>query len=151
MKILAGLLLSAAFLAAPAWADEPQANGAIAAEIETSTAPIKWYENFVQKIGEDKDKKSYLVAPTTETDQFALSWNNNGRWGLTLDMTRRSGDHVSILPEEEISAGAYYQFSPRFRIGGGISIGGEKLSQNTSRWDDQENETGVRIESAFSF
>ncbi|ACT57712.1 NtrZ family periplasmic regulatory protein [Hirschia baltica] len=151
MKLFAGLLISAAMFAAPAWADEPQVVESTVAEFETNSAPIKWYESFVYKANEDAEKKSFLVAPTTETDEFGLAWSGNGRWGLTLDMTRRSGDDVHVLPEEEITAGAFYQFSPRFRIGGGISIGGERLSQDTSSWVDQENETGVRIESAFSF
>lgn len=151
MKFFAGLLITAALCAAPAWAEEPSVVDAPAAASETSIAPIKWYENFVYKADEGAEKKAFLVAPTTQTDEFGLIWSGKGRWGLTLDMTRRYGDDVRILPEQEFSAGAYYQFSPRLRIGGGVSIGGEKLSSDASHWANEENETGVRIESAFSF
>lgn len=151
MKLFAGLLLTAAVCAAPAWADEPKVVEAPIAAFDTDTAPIKWYESFASTADKDIDKEARLVAPTTETDEFGLAWSGKGRWGLTLDMTRRSGDDVRLLPEQEISAGAFYQFTPRFRLGGGISIGGEKLTSDSSRWVDQENETGVRIESAFSF
>lgn len=152
MKLFAGLFISAALIAAPAWADEPVKADAPAIVTDVKpTAPIKWYESFVYRADKNFDSQSLLVAPTTETDEFGLVWGGKGRWGLTLDMTRRQGDDVHILPGEEISAGAFYQFSPRFRIGGGISVGGEQLSKDASRWDDQENETGIRIESAFSF
>jgi len=92
-----------------------------------------------------------VSSPSTELDEFGLKWTGAGRWGLTLDVIRREGDQVSALPDREISAGAFYQFSPSFRLGGGISISGEKLSDDASRFADEEAETNVRIESAFSF
>ncbi len=147
MKYVAGLLCIAALCATPALADEPDvASVTNLPSPKVSEGPIKWFENFATSEVSTPEKD--LLTPDLETDKFALTWNGSGRWGLTLDVTRRSENQ--ILPQEEIQAGAYYQITPRFRFGGGISIGGKELS-DASRWTSDEAETGVRIESAFTF
>jgi hypothetical protein len=151
MKLFSGLLVTAMMFAAPAWADEPKAQISDVFNQEVSrAAPIDWFENFVVS-SETLENRSLLTSPQTESEEFGLEWTRSGRWGLTLDVVRRDGDQVSALPENEFSAGAFYQFSPSFRLGGGISISGERQIEDSSRFADEEAETNVRIESAFSF
>lgn len=88
-----------------------------------------------------------------EQDQLELSWKPGGKWGITLDLTSRSNNE--ILPREELAAGAYYQVTPRFRFGGGVTVKGDALSSSLSdprtNFKDEVSETSVRVESAFSF
>lgn len=88
------------------------------------------------------------VAPF-DTDQLALAWRPGSKWGITLDLTSRSSNDV--LPREELSAGAYYQITPRFRFGGALSLNGDSIKSAAEGWREEEGEAGVRIESAFSF
>lgn len=72
----------------------------------------------------------------------------NGRWQMNLNFTTRPDD--SPLPREEYSAGATYQFTPRFSLGGSVSLGAQDLD-DVSRWQEQEVEAGVRLETTFRF
>ncbi len=144
------LLLAVGLIGAPAFADEINGTTASASDVEilSPAEPLTWYEGFAfQDSAKDQD---ILTTTPIESDTFALNWNGSGRWNLTLDLTRRSEN--LILPAEEITAGAYFQVTPRFRFGGGISFSGEDVMTDTSKWmDDTSGETNVRIESAFSF
>ena len=133
--------------ATSAFADEATALDLLNPSVgPTASSGAEWYEAYAF---EESDKRDIAeITSSIETDEFELAWSGVGRWGLSLDLTRRSENPV--LPEEEITAGAFYQLTPRFRFGGGISIGGKELSGAES-WTDEENKTGIRIESAFSF
>ena len=54
-----------------------------------------------------------------------------------------------------LTAGVTYQVTPRFRLGGGVTVKGdsvaESLSDPASRFGKEGSEASVRIESAFSF
>jgi hypothetical protein len=48
--------------------------------------------------------------------------------------------------------GAYYQFTPRLRVGGEVSVEEETpLAPVPNSIDEDETRAGVRIESAFRF
>lgn len=151
-SVITPLVLAAGFLGLPAFADEKsEATSVVSVESEFvgPAAPLDWYAGFASTQAEPED--GLIVSAPIESDTFALNWNGSGRWKLTLDVTRRSEN--PILPEEEIAAGAYFQVTPRFRFGGGISFSGEDVMTDTSKWmgDDDNGEANVRIESAFSF
>ncbi|MEM8919794.1 MAG: NtrZ family periplasmic regulatory protein, partial [Pseudomonadota bacterium] len=81
-------------------------------------------------------------------NEVQLEWKGSGRWGLNLDLTSRSNN--LLLPREELSARAFYQVTPRFRFGGGLSFQSDGIG-DTSNWSQDDMEAGVHIESAFSF
>ena len=153
MKNIALLLASAAFVSHPALAQENSAGEITievqnALELEDNLAPsINWYQGYASERQEGYD--GLLVTEPVESDSFGLAWSGSGRWGLTLDVTRRNENPV--LPEEEINAGAYFQLTPRFRFGGGIRLTDKAVNPSTQWAEENEGEADVRIESAFSF
>jgi hypothetical protein len=48
-------------------------------------------------------------------------------------------------------AGAFYQVSPKFRVGGEVVVPNEQLGVSQSRERSQRREPGVKVESAFKF
>ena len=149
-RFLIGLTLTA-LLGAPAFADsEGSSDYAVSQNVfmGPTISPdmsLPWYN--VYGIQDDRMSMDIGSAPI-ETDTFGLVWSKSGRWGLTLDVTRRS-DNL-LRPEKEIAAGAYYQLTPRFRFGGGVSFSGDDIEE-AARLKNKQDEAGVRIESAFSF
>lgn len=158
MRAFAILSLTAALVAAPAFAD-PQGKGetaspntlstAAAADARVSTAPSS-NKGWIDKLSLSKEaERPVLPLAPIESDQLQLAWRPGGKWGITLDLTNREPNE--ILPREELAAGAYYQLTPRFRLGGGLTLNGDSLSSAAQGWKQKEGEAGVRIESAFSF
>ncbi len=161
MRAFAILSLSAALLAAPAFAD-PQAKGDSASvgpnTLATAAAPdmrvagkdaganVGWIDRL--SLNKGAERPVLPLAPI-ESDQLQLAWRPGGKWGITLDLTSREPNEV--LPREELAAGAYYQVTPRFRLGGGVTLNGDSLSAAARGWQQKQGEAGVRIESAFSF
>ncbi|MAP93812.1 MAG: hypothetical protein CMK07_02580 [Ponticaulis sp.] len=72
----------------------------------------------------------------------------NGRWQMNLNVVSRPIE--SPLPREEMRAGATYQFTPRFSLGGSLSVGAEELD-DASQWEEQNIEAGVRLKTTFKF
>jgi hypothetical protein len=175
MRTFAGFCLTATLLTAPAFAQAPgqaaspqpaspqggaplsaasSAKSAASAVRESDASQMKFSLGVLDRltIQRGADASDLPVAPI-ERDQLALSWRPTGKWGITLDLTSRSQNDLR-LPKEELSAGAYYQVTPRFRFGGGLTLNGDNLRSAANNWSDREKgegEAGVRIQSAFSF
>jgi hypothetical protein len=159
MRLL-GLLLVSGLVAAPAFAQvAPQtvvAGKTTAAPKSALSSPDKSTNTAKFSLGvldqvevrKAPERVTPNVAPI-DTDQLALSWRPGGKWGISLDLTSRSANN--LLPREELSAGAYYQITPRFRFGGGVTLNGDNLRSAAEGWQQNEGEAGVRLESAFSF
>ena len=47
-------------------------------------------------------------------------------------------------------AEAQFRITPRISVGGELSIAAEELD-DTTQWEDQEIEAGIRLRSAFKF
>ena len=67
---------------------------------------------------------------------------------MNLETGTRADD--SPLPREEMRAGATYQFTPRFSLGGSVSLGAEELD-DVSTWKEQDVKAGVRRKTTFKF
>ena len=67
---------------------------------------------------------------------------------MNLKTVTRSEE--SPLPREEMSAGAMYNFTPRFSLGGSVSLGADELD-DVSAWKEQNVEAGVRLKTTFKF
>lgn len=161
MRAFASLCLTASLLTAPAFAQVAKSDSAPA---KTTASPIldaskqqtltldepKGGASWVNKLSMKKSAESQVtpLAPVP-TDQLALSFRTGAKWNLTLDFTQRGEN--SLLPREELAAGAYYQVTPNLRVGGGVTLNGDNLKSAAEGWRDKRGEAGVRIESAFSF
>ena len=153
MKYVASVLALLVLSAAPALADDdksakstPDTLGVFQVQ-PLIEGDLNWYQGYASETSDSRD--NFVVSTPVETENFGLNWSSTGRWGLTLDVTRRTENPV--LPQEEIDAGAYFQVTPRLRLGGGIRFRGDDVT-DTNRWTGNEDrETDVRIESAFSF
>lgn len=113
---------------------------------ETSLLPqMDWSRNFtISEAPQAADPNALSLQEKSQT----LHFGGNGRWQMNIDLITRPDD--SPLPREEYTAGAMYQFTPRFSLGGSLSVGAQELD-DVSRWQEQEVEAGVRLETTFKF
>ena len=151
MRVTAPIFCFAISLAAaPAFAQvaKPENGQAIAAEQAEKASPLNLGFGFNKTI----ERPALPLAPI-EKNQVELSWHPGGKWGINLNLTSRANNDV--FPREELAAGAYYQVTPRFRFGGGVTVTGDSLTESLSKpgsnFKEEVSEATVRIESAFSF
>jgi hypothetical protein len=160
MRTIAAICIASTLISAPAFAQAGKGGEAVSAKpnsLLSSSSPSEAKSSgglsfgFLDKltIKNGGERSAALPFAPIEKDQLELAWRPGGKWGITLDLTSRSPNDV--LPREELAAGAYYQVTPRFRFGGGVTLNGESLRSAAEGWKQQEGEAGVRIESAFSF
>ena len=147
-----GLILSitliSALLALPAMADPVVPDDVLKVQApslsESKAAEADWYRQFAQP----KPADTKPVWQPEPTDDFSVQFGGNARWQLNLDMLTRPNS--SPLPREQMQAGATFRVTPRFSVGGEVSVGAERLN-DTSQWEDSQLETGIRLKSAFKF
>tara|TARA_R110000796_G_scaffold18737_1_gene56703 strand:+ start:196 stop:648 length:453 start_codon:yes stop_codon:yes gene_type:complete len=147
-----GLILSvtliSAMLALPAMADPVVPDDVLTVQApslsESKAAEADWYRQFAQP----KPADAKPVWQPEPTDDFSVQFGGNTRWQLNLDMLTRPNS--SPLPREQMQAGATFRVTPRFSVGGEVSVGAERLN-DTSQWEDSQLETGIRLKSAFKF
>lgn len=120
------------------------------AEARVNASAVPWYQRFTTSNGVTES-----ITGVTENDrQLSPAWALNQRWGVTVDV--REAQRIERLPEasrgDEASVGAYYQFTPRMRVGGQLSLETDTRSLVTpSDPASGEPRADVRIESAFRF
>jgi hypothetical protein len=147
-----GLILSitliSAMLALPAMAGPAVADDVLTVQApslsESKAAEADWYRQFAQP----KPADTKPVWQPEPTDDFSVQFGGNARWQLNLDMLTRPNS--SPLAREQMQAGATFRVTPRFSVGGEVSVGAERLN-DTSQWEDSQLETGIRLKSAFKF
>ncbi len=103
-------------------------------------------------LSKDQAERTLLPVGPIQKDQLALSWKPGSNWDVTLDLTTRSQNE--LFAREEVTAGVSYQITPRFRLGGGVTVKGDSLRESLSNPAEigrEGTEASVRIESAFSF
>ncbi|MEY2759031.1 MAG: hypothetical protein RIR33_2809 [Pseudomonadota bacterium] len=166
MRISTSLLCLAASLAAapafaqgtaqPAGKSQPLSQSARAGEKMEKPAQTSPF-NFGLGLNKGASERSLLAVGPISKDELELSWKPASNWDVTLDLTTRSRNALptQLFPREEVTAGVTYQVTPRFRLGGGVTVKGdsvaESLSDPASRFGKEGSEASVRIESAFSF
>lgn len=119
-----------------------------ASGVGASSAAVPWYQRFTTSSGVTES-----VTGDPENDRLpAPSWALSQRWGVTVDV--REAQRIERSPEggrgDQASVGAYYQFTPRLRVGGEVSLEQQTPLTPVPREDDGPR-AGVRIESAFRF
>eukprot|EP00933_Yihiella_yeosuensis_P053877 TRINITY_DN52183_c0_g1_i1.p1 TRINITY_DN52183_c0_g1~~TRINITY_DN52183_c0_g1_i1.p1 ORF type:complete len:190 (+),score=10.65 TRINITY_DN52183_c0_g1_i1:26-595(+) len=105
----------------------------------TATA-LAWYERFTVAPSE-----SYAVWGVRQRE-FQLQGGN--RWGVTIGYTE-SDRLPSNLSLDDISAGAFYDFSERFRFGGELRF--TSPEEEMFGEDTEQKQPELRFESAFRF
>ena len=159
MRISASIFcLAATLAAAPAFAQAKPAAAPTQPIAQGSDAKAPAQGGFTFGVGLSKDQAERTLLPVgpIAKDSVALSWKPASNWDVTLDLTSRSPNDLpsQLFPREEVSAGVSYQVTPRFRLGGGVTVKGDALSDsltNPAAIAREGNEASVRIESAFSF
>lgn len=114
---------------------------------ETEVAAPDWYRQFTISVPPSALENNPAIQSGL-TEEFSFNFNEGRRWRFSIDLTTRPED--SVLPREEMSAGATFQITPRFSVGGDVSVGADELEDRTD-WTGQDVETGVRLRSAFRF
>jgi hypothetical protein len=106
---------------------------------------LPWYQRFTSSTD--------LAEPHAEAERLQPSWTLSQRWGVTVDV--REAQRITSATEsrrDETAVGAYYQFTPRVRLGGELSLQTQRSDVAPTRQDEaQEPAAGVRIQSAFRF
>jgi hypothetical protein len=147
--VIAGAAVLASAGVAHAQDSAPVAPAA-APGITASSSAVPWYQRFTTSSGVTES-----ITGERENDRMlAPAWTLNQRWGVTVDV--REAERIERLPEvsrgDQASVGAYYQFTPRMRVGGQLSVETPDTAPLTAQPEaDHEPNAGVRIESAFRF
>lgn len=115
----------------------------------TASSAVPWYQRFTTSSGVTES-----ITGDRENDrQVAPSWSLSPRWGVTLDI--REAQRIERSPEggrgDQASVGAYYQFTPRLRVGGEVSVEDSTSITQVPGQERDQPRAGVRIESAFRF
>ena len=143
----AAFLFAGALLATAGVAHAQEAAPANPAQSASVGAELPWYQRFSASSG-----LTDTQPPPAVPD--APAWALSQRWGVTVDV--REGQRLQGVDREvepnQAAVGAYYQFTPRVRLGGELSVGEARNdSPIGSNQDDAETAAGVRIQSAFRF
>lgn len=117
------------------------------AQAERLGAELPWYQRFTSSTGLTESLHGSDSTP-------APVWTPSRRWGVTVDV--REGERIQRGPEsgreDQAAVGAYYQFTPRVRVGGEVSVGAAQRDVPVvGQSDTDETAAGVRIGSAFRF
>ena len=144
MRLLMASLVGFGSLAPPAMADNDVPDMPAPTIAETEQAEPEWF----QKFSFSSDQIGSPIWQNTPSQTFNLAWIKGDRWSLSLDLTSRDQD--SPLPREEMLAEAQFRITPRISVGGELTIAAEELD-DTTQWEDQEIEAGIRLRSAFKF
>lgn len=151
MKLgLALLATSAMMFAAPAFAQQagetPAQNSLDRPSLsDTEAGQADWYRQFAVVKSQVDHSSSWQTEPSDDTN---FAWSQGKRWQLSIDLLSRP--ETSPLPREEMQAGATFKITPRLSIGGEVRVGAHELD-DSSQWEEQQIEAGIRLKSAYKF
>jgi hypothetical protein len=122
-----------------------------AAPTAPQAAQAPWYERFT--FGSEVRDGANAWVPRGESRAAVV--DSRSRWGVTFGVSQEP--RASLAPRAgqstaRTSAGAFYQVSPKVRVGGAVTLPEEQLGVSARR--DQQRRTrepGVKIESAVRF
>ncbi len=149
-----GLLLTCVFsatvLAMPAAAQEDSRLPTVTVDApqlsETQAGKVDWYRQFA--ISKPVDARPVWQSESSE--DVSMQFSGSDRWEFRIDKLSRPSASLSPLPRQEMQAGATFKITPRFSVGGEVSVGADDLNA-VSTWEERDMETGVRLKSAFKF
>lgn len=124
------------------------------AERTATAAQVPWYERFTYSSGNEQIPSWSSVNPRAPNQSATKP---TARWGLTVNVGQAEQQVTSRaempVNGKEAALGAYYRFSPTFRVGGQVSVAPQSVPQGAPRSADERAEpaAGVRLESAIRF
>jgi hypothetical protein len=127
------------------------AQDTLAPVIDAPSASVPWYQRFTTSTG----LTEHITGLSENDRDLAPEWSLSQRWGVTVDV--REAQRLERSPErqrtDQTAVGAYYQFTPRVRVGGEVSVETpQNLTQSSAgRAEAAESSAGVRLQSAFRF
>lgn len=122
---------------------QPRAAG----EQATQQSAAPWYERFT--FGSETASSATRWVPRSE-NLVSVPLSARSRWGVSLGVTPQQANRGLASPDNsKVSAGAYYQLSPRVRVGGAVNLPSAPREQE--KQDPTSEGPGVRFESAFRF
>lgn len=133
-----GLILATAAAAALAAA----ASGASAQSREVVTR-----ESARAAVQASPTVRNDLVSPPV-TPRRGLQWNEDGRWGLNLNLEQPVGREADW---SDVEAGAFYRLNPRLRVGAAASLAEPEADPARPVETDRRAQPRVRLETIFKF
>lgn len=119
------------------------------ADRQAARAETPWYERFTYSPPALSGGTSAL------TDRRPSStWVQDGRWSVRVDAQENRGPAaLNPAPRDSAALGAFYQFTPRLRVGGQVTVAEPALRAQPQADRDQADQpdAGVKLESAFRF
>jgi hypothetical protein len=83
-----------------------------------------------------------------EAPRRGLRWNEDGRWGLDLNLSQPVGREADW---SDVQAGAYYRLNPRLRVGAAASLSEPQTDPARPVESDRRSQPRVRLETIFKF
>lgn len=142
--VLSVSIIVIAFFAATAYAQDADAETLIE-NAEAKTEHLEWYQRFTVSKEVEANHAEWVEFGQRE---FSFSFRPDARWQLHLGIKERFGS--SPLPREELTAKAYYSFSPRLRIGGEVKLAAEELDDVSTQMKNV-SDSGIKLRSAYKF
>jgi hypothetical protein len=115
----------------------------ISRALKAPNGATPWYEQFTASNGEP------ARASSGATDQ-TVTGMVTAKWGFTLNL--KDADRTHPVARDEAAVGAFYDFTPRVRVGGELRVGDPLAAAPAGRGSNtSETSAGVKLESAFRF
>lgn len=83
-----------------------------------------------------------------EAPRRGLRWNDDGRWGLDLNLSQPVGREADW---SDVQAGAYYRLNPRLQVGAAASLSDPRTDPARPVESDRRSQPRVRLETIFKF
>jgi hypothetical protein len=119
------------------------------ADRQAVRAETPWYERFTYS------PPALNGGSTALTDRRPSStWVQDGRWSVRVDAQENRGPAaLSPAPRDSAALGAFYQFTPRLRVGGQVTVAEPptRAQPPVNREEPSQPDAGVKLESAFRF
>ncbi|MBG7615963.1 hypothetical protein IWC96_11855 [Brevundimonas sp. BAL450] len=124
------------------------AMAAVAALATTaSTASAQTRESARAAVQASPTVRNDLVSGQ-EAPRRGLRWNEDGRWGLDLNLSQPVGREADW---SDVQAGAYYRLNPRLRVGAAASLSDPQTDPARPVETDRRSLPRVRLETIFKF
>ncbi len=122
------------------------AGGACAQQNNSDRSTAPWYERFT--FGSEFKSNANAWTPRGET-KATIKVSPKSKWGVTFGMEVQPSNPTDFN-KGQTSAGAFYDFTKNFRIGGQVVVPEPQFMPNDPN-KKKKNSPGVKVESAFRF
>ena len=130
--------------------------GLILATVAIAALTATAFDAAAQSSARDTARAAVQASPTVRNDLVSeqeaprrgLQWNEDGRWGLNLNLSQPVGREADW---SDVQAGAYYRLNPRLRFGAAASLSEPQTDPARPVESDRRAQPRVRLETIFRF